>query len=880
MKKTLLLLYSIQKRRKNMLPEKILQIQDHLFWNPLPAGIGKRLPVLVKGWGMEAECLVDQCIQLGPCCGRGVRVRVLAPDAEEIERNYLMKRPALAEYVRLQGREAEDPLAELFFADTEEGEASDYVFAADAFSLSPEAKELDRMAFQLHLAWAFDRYVDVEEEEKRFYSEDGIDERISSRSCALSVLRRMAIAGYTSDPKAAAAAFIEQAGKDPAFIRQLATEEHKRWILEKVTAGWQGIDLRDVKARENYYQSCLERESIIDEEQRIHPCIARCREEQALAGERYCRDNYAAWDLPGTPEEEAALDDLDLFSLTYHQFLQKKAGELRKDSNYLETLMTRIRILAESIQGPNRAELLRQWRKYHFDVKRLLDGNSISSRRYPDFLEHFCDNWEKLKAPKEGKELLAAVRKMLYPVAEANRYRDYKDTDLRLMQRLPVCMTCRTDRVMGMIFICAPGQNAVNDCMPRNVAAPVMLRPRKLIYLLCLKKESRPDVLERMMVATADFFFRKRFRSEVRWVIAFEDENTDRDPWMGLFRRFEKHGWSFSFASGQEKAEDFWIREMKENKADLVEMGDLPFSDSLRNAELVQRVRAEFPVFSCEPYTEKLYTTEECRELKYPKYHEYMSVEEMFRMSGGKDKLYTHPALLLTEYSFIWKCYTGEGRKKPNNMTEQDWLFYEITTWNTVCMNLAKLCAEKNGHPDSFSLKELLSGYKGLRRTEVNALIQRLAKGKLLLQEDDCFRFRDDEVRSLLIKAGDALELCLYYAVCDADCFDDVASGYHFLWGNSRVDSELDLVATKGFRSLMVECKARQGLAQEYYLTLNSLGDMFGIGAVKVMLTTVDTTTEPNRLHVERGNMMDIVTIQVKPGMTPADLAEELKKLL
>ena len=97
MKKTLLLLYSIQKRRKNMLPEKILQIQDHLFWNPLPAGTGKRLPVLVKGWGMEAECLVDQCIQLGPCCGRGVRVRVLAPDAEEIERNYLMKRPALAE---------------------------------------------------------------------------------------------------------------------------------------------------------------------------------------------------------------------------------------------------------------------------------------------------------------------------------------------------------------------------------------------------------------------------------------------------------------------------------------------------------------------------------------------------------------------------------------------------------------------------------------------------------------------------------------------------------------------------------------------------------------------------------------------------------------
>ena len=77
--------------------------------------------------------------------------------------------------------------------------------------------------------------------------------------------------------------------------------------------------------------------------------------------------------------------------------------------------------------------------------------------------------------------------------------------------------------------------------------------------------------------------------------------------------------------------------------------------------------------------------------------------------------------------------------------------------------------------------------------------------------------------------------------------------------------NELDCVLTKGFRSIIVECKARVELNQDFYYKLDSLASRFGIGTKKVLIANTYVNSphlnQINELQKTRGNQMDIITI-------------------
>lgn len=115
--------------------------------------------------------------------------------------------------------------------------------------------------------------------------------------------------------------------------------------------------------------------------------------------------------------------------------------------------------------------------------------------------------------------------------------------------------------------------------------------------------------------------------------------------------------------------------------------------------------------------------------------------------------------------------------------------------------------------------------------------------------------------------------------------FDDAASGYEFRWESGGVKNELDLVLTKGFRSIMVECKAVVALKREYYHKLHSIADQFGIGTIKVLLGNTyarsnAAANELNTVQRSRGSQLHIETISdeaqiVNIGQTLVRLMEE-----
>ncbi len=134
--------------------------------------------------------------------------------------------------------------------------------------------------------------------------------------------------------------------------------------------------------------------------------------------------------------------------------------------------------------------------------------------------------------------------------------------------------------------------------------------------------------------------------------------------------------------------------------------------------------------------------------------------------------------------------------------------------------------------------------------------------------ETASFCFTSTRFHKLLTNAGAILEIFTYYDVMKTGYFDDIACSYEFSWSEKDVTNEFDLVLTKGFRSIIVECKAVQELEQNFYHKLYSLADQFGIGTTKVLIGNTyledGTVTSAKDIHSSvqrlRGQKMRIIT--------------------
>lgn len=145
------------------------------------------------------------------------------------------------------------------------------------------------------------------------------------------------------------------------------------------------------------------------------------------------------------------------------------------------------------------------------------------------------------------------------------------------------------------------------------------------------------------------------------------------------------------------------------------------------------------------------------------------------------------------------------------------------------------------------------------------------------------FEYTSPRIKKLLTSPGEILEVYTYYQILSTGYFDDVACGYEFRWQDGDVKNELDIVATKGFRSIIVECKAVQKLELDYYHKLHSIAEHFGIGAIKVMIGNTCQKNDAvlaasNQMQRSRGNQLNIVTVSDERKIM--DIGQTLKSLM
>jgi len=146
----------------------------------------------------------------------------------------------------------------------------------------------------------------------------------------------------------------------------------------------------------------------------------------------------------------------------------------------------------------------------------------------------------------------------------------------------------------------------------------------------------------------------------------------------------------------------------------------------------------------------------------------------------------------------------------------------------------------------------------------------------------------------MLTKEGEILELYCYSRLIGSKEFNDVATSYEINWGvegenNKKLlspQSEFDIIVTRGFKMLFIECKATVETSAGFYYRIKALREKFGIQATAVMITDTmeDVINNPfeevNSTNRNIGNDSDVNVVTVYKSNDILKIRDTLVKIL
>lgn len=145
------------------------------------------------------------------------------------------------------------------------------------------------------------------------------------------------------------------------------------------------------------------------------------------------------------------------------------------------------------------------------------------------------------------------------------------------------------------------------------------------------------------------------------------------------------------------------------------------------------------------------------------------------------------------------------------------------------------------------------------------------------------FIYADPALPRCLSKAGNILELYVWSEALRTRQFDDCRANFFFRWKEAGVKNELDVIMTKGLRSLVVSCKTAK-YNKEHLYEIKYLTDRFSLNSVPVIVYSSTKSFEDGRIsddlyHVKmRAAAMGIRLIDLnEPGPS---LGERLVEII
>lgn len=739
------------------------------------------------------------------------------------------------------------------------------VDVTEEFRSQSDHDALEQMAFHTHLLWTGMKNIDMQQAREKF-SQPYYHE--ASMSFALSIgykLQSFGITGSSADEIAANfdRQLIRHKDDDETsnqILAQIAALEHRRWVLEKVTNGWQAPPSVNGVMDFSY---CIEIGSIKDNARKYHPCIVPSTASAPLKSRTYTKNRHEKWDHPGNGEE--GLDALDRVSLALHRYFYQYTQKFRLSHPMEQGDAARIGRLIRDADDT----VTQEYKRYCLCLRNILNREAGYSMQYDAYEKRFSDiiaSTDSLDGltKQSVADGIKNIRHSFFPVIEYSLYRDYKEPDEVLPEKLAFILTYRSSCHLAAALNLAPDKNGESDAVFQNVASATVIHPGKITYLYYVNQTSDFGLLRRKLIAIENYFQHRKIPCSLYLQILLSEDAKDRRKALSdMLNRLRKKitlDVAINPCQNETQAAEQAVLVLKNNQTDLFDGSNALFPSNRQNAYFVQKVTEQFPYFEFDRAQKRFCNDSGCDHLHYIADSSYMRVEDMFAMMNATDRQFHYPDFA-NEYESLWSIYTGQCTQTPFQKA--------VGCWNNLCMQLEDYHNTHNS-PDSSQVKNLTVSTPRYRPADYRRILEALNKKGYITdfsanQNTFSFRYKLEKFKNLLTKAGEILEIYTYFEACKTGYFDDVVSSYEFKWETGGVTNELDCVLTKGFRSIIVECKARVELNQDFYYKLDSLASRFGIGTKKVLIANTYVNSphlnQINELQKTRGNQMDIITI-------------------
>jgi len=681
---------------------------------------------------------------------------------------------------------------------------------------------------------------------------------------------------------------------------KMAYTEHKRWVMEKVTDGWTTLP-------EEEFESFLrDKNTEKDTAERRHSCIVRCTSGQPLR-----QLSPEQWDTV----KADLYDGLDRVSLKMH-----RAAKRAVDKEGITALLRALENIFKSLPEENGQDFTAPryvFDSFRFAVYQIINGSMKYSYRFEsifDDIKNFKINDTAVSG--ERMRLVGLIRKKLYPAAFCGRFYDYKDNDILFIDNIPQIISS-PDHI-SLITPFDDGRYTGNvDSVFACAASSLILRPEKITYLYNFDRASDPEKLEQKIGNVSGILRSRNIAAAkaedgISLVILNSLGVPDDDIIKSIGAAAEGDCFCINAAGVKIKCAVTDSREafegiVREYASDSLYDGSTAlFASAREQAEFMHNV----VMYSCFRYFEynsvenRFENTIDCAFLDYLRNDIYLKAEDVFAFSDAYLVHYeseNNADALLPDcsdsYEFFWnqfvygRMYKGRLRNNYSNTNAAVW---NNTLSNPIIIDPRQpLRAEADLRNVTFSYYDNRLNRK-IYETEAAYIFYKkftedpehperdsakTSKDKVFIKKLTMnmaekkvnFEYTDEQAKRALSKGGEVLELKCYYEALKTGYFDDVITGYEFRSRDGKVKNELDLVLTKGARTMIVECKATQKLEQGYYQKLDSIAGHVGINCTRVLVNYAYMDDSPkdyariqaanNRMQRIRGAGLDIITV-------------------
>lgn len=488
------------------------------------------------------------------------------------------------------------------------------VCASKEISETEKFKELEDMAFNVHLSWENLNNVDFDKAWNKFKEPYNYNSSISN---ALAIKSKLFSLGIESDdPIELAKLFEAKKHKNPDVMEKLAYLEHRRWVVEKICDGW---------TCKTDPESCSST-GTQDKVNKKHICIVGSSLKRSIDKNRW---NNNEWDS-FSAEEIKMLDPLDYVSFCEHKSYYNAANEIRNEYVEVYKIISRIYLKFKETQEALGSEKANDFKiafnKWQDRVIRVWNNSNCKSNEYEARVSNLTEVVKNSNLDEKAVlGLIEEVSSKVEKLIKSQKYTDYKKYDEVLVDNIPFILTYKHD--LSLLTTFSVGEKSQ---VFENIAPTLIIRPETILYTYYLADEDEVELVK-SSIEMCDQLAKKKSLTFKSQLTIFVSPSLKRSA-ENLFESIENVEFFDNFdvcaVEDEKKLNEYISKFAAENKNIILQKKADKLSKIIAKNSSVKTA----PSFEFCSKDQKLKNAKKCEFLKYLKVSANLKISDIFEV--------------------------------------------------------------------------------------------------------------------------------------------------------------------------------------------------------------------------------------------------------